>query len=95
MRTHQHAHQGEASHKEVHRDSGPARGAHSPIGPQYGARIPDGLIRRDEDFASAPMERHNVKGVPEINARGGVTTVKGSHGPSGSPRDQGRSGEVT
>lgn len=86
MKTHQHARQGEASHKEVYRDSGPARGPVSPLGGSGGPA--ETVIRRDEDFASAPMEILPKGTIPAINQRGGVTTISGPHGPTGTPKDQ-------
>jgi hypothetical protein len=81
MKIHQNSRQGTAGHTEVHRANHASRGSYSPLKPQYGTAQPDGLIRRDEDFASAQMERHKTKGVPEPNNRGGVTAVRGKHSP--------------
>jgi hypothetical protein len=83
MRTHQHARQGEASHKEVHRDSGPARGPVSPLGGSGGPA--ETVLHRDEDIASAPMERLPKGSVPQVNQRAGLTSIRGRHGPRGSP----------
>jgi hypothetical protein len=75
---HRNATQGCASHKDTHLMMDSSRGAESPLG---GASVRPELIRRDEDFASAQMERHAPKGVPTPNAAGGVTAVRGRHGP--------------
>jgi hypothetical protein len=84
MQTHRNAPQGNASHTEVHRDSGPARGSVSPLG---GSGGPPETLHRDEDIASAPMERLPKNTVPEMNRRGGVTSIRGWHGPRGGPED--------
>jgi hypothetical protein len=94
MRTHQHPKQGTAAHKEVHRDSGPARGPMSPLGcgnqpGHIGMKPgPESVLHRDEDYASAPMERLSKGTIPAVNQRAGVTTVRGTHGPRGTPKDQ-------
>lgn len=87
MQTHRHARQGEASHKEVHRDSGPARGPVSPLGGSGGPA--ETVLHRDEDYASAPMERLPKGSIPEVNRRAGVTTISGRHGPRGTPDEAG------
>ena len=88
MKIHQHAPQGQASHKEVHRDSGPARGPVSPLGGSGGPA--ETVLHRDEDFASAPMERLPKGSIPTVNQRAGVSTISGTHGPRGTAKDQGR-----
>jgi hypothetical protein len=75
---HRNAPQGCASHKDSYLTADSTRGAESPLG---GASVRPELIRRDEDFASAQMESHKPKGIPTPNAQGGVTAVRGRHGP--------------
>lgn len=77
MKVHQNAHQGTAAHTEVYRPNHQTRGCGSPLG----GGGPEKIIRRDEDYASAPMESLPKGQVPEPNRRGGVTAVRGKHGP--------------
>lgn len=72
------ARQGTAQVTTHYRDSGPARGSISPLG---GGGPPE-TLHRDEDIASAPMERLPKNTIPEVNRRGGVTTISGQRGNS-------------
>jgi hypothetical protein len=83
MKTYRHAPQGHASHNEVHRANHQTRGPASPLGNPFpgDSRPQERVVRRDEDFASAPMEFVKKGSIPEPNQRGGVTAVKGRHGP--------------
>jgi hypothetical protein len=68
------ARQGTAQVTTRYRDTGPARGPVSPLG---GSGGPEETLHRDEDFASAPMERLAKNTIPEVNKRAGVTTIAG------------------
>lgn len=85
------AKQGTATHTEVHRDTGPARGPMSPIKAGHYSDIQpvEGIVHRDEDYASAGMERIKKGSIPETNRRGGVTSAAPGHGSRGTMKDQG------
>lgn len=50
------------------------RGHMSPIG---GGRPDPLIIHRDEDIASAPMQRTKAGRIPPVNTAGGIKAVKG------------------
>jgi hypothetical protein len=84
----------QANHTEKHDTSHAAhqaRGHRSPLA--AGSVFPapgSAATRRDEDVASAPAQRGPMGKTPfPINQAGGVTSVQGTHGPRGTPRDMG------
>jgi hypothetical protein len=75
----------QANNVERHDTSPAAHAARGPMSPLAGARPPV-VVRRDEDFASAPMENVRAGKIPPTNARAGVTTIRGAHQPVAYPR---------
>lgn len=80
MRTYRNAPQGTATHREVHRANHQTRGPASPLG-NPDERPQERIVRRDEDYASAQMQFSKKGSIPEPNRNGGVTAVRGRHGP--------------
>jgi hypothetical protein len=68
------AKQGGAHHEEVHRANHQTRGHMSPMG---GGRPDPFIIHRDEDIASAPMQRTKAGSIPSMHRAGGIKAVKG------------------
>jgi hypothetical protein len=74
------AKQGGAHHNVTNRANHATRGHMSPIG---GGRPDPLIIHRDEDIASAPMQRTRAGSIPKMNRVGGITPIKGRTPPGG------------
>jgi hypothetical protein len=69
-----------AAHREVHRTDAEAHAARGPMSPLHGAR-PEVIIHRDEDVASAQMDKTRKGQIPDVNKNAGVTSIRGAHTP--------------
>jgi hypothetical protein len=74
------AKQGDAHHNTKATPNHATRGHMSPMG---GGRPDPLIIHRDEDIASAPMQRTKAGVVPKMHRVGGITPIKGRTPPGG------------